>query len=326
MKVKRTTWTRLVLRLLVPAILGCLALSVAIDMIVVRKLTHPQRRRPTTSPQDYLEISNVQLPWSDEQWTTADNAVSHGWLLRRAAGSPAIVLSHGYGNGANRSDLLDLGVDLWRSGFTVLLYDLRGHGESSVDWSSLGDYEADDLVSAITYLKAVKDSTGKTLVDPNRIGLYGVSIGGYASLVAASRDASVRAVAADSVYPTPDSFARILTKQQFGVNSEMINMVVDWGLRASFTSHYNSTSAIDSVRGYQDVKLLLIGGANATDLRLTTGLVYIQSLEPRQITEVAYSRIERLNGPDSNTYNQIIIDFFKRLNTAPQAAEANKKT
>jgi pimeloyl-ACP methyl ester carboxylesterase len=324
MKVKRTTWTRLVLRLLVPALLGLAALSVAVDMMVVRKLTHPQHHRPATSPQDYLEISNVQLPWSDEQWSTPDNTTAHGWVLRRAAGSPAIILSHGYGG--NRSDLLDLGVDLWRAGFTVLLYDLRGHGESTVEWSSLGDYEAEDLVSAITYLKTVKDTTGKTLVDPNRIGLYGVSIGGYASLVAASRDASVRAVAADSVYPTPDSFARILTKQQFGVSNEMINTVVDWGLRASFTSHYNSSSAIDSVRGYQDVRLLLIGGANATDLRLTTGLVYIQSLEPRQITEVASSRIERLNGPDSNTYNQIIIDFFKRGNTAPQAAEANKKT
>jgi pimeloyl-ACP methyl ester carboxylesterase len=326
MKVKRTTWTRLILRILVPALLGCLALSIAVDLMVVRKLTHPQRRRPATGPQDYLEISNVQLPWSDEQWSTADNAVAHGWLLRRAAGSPAIIISHGYGNGANRSDHLDLGVDLWRAGFTVLLYDLRGHGESSVDWSSLGDYESDDLVSAITYIKTVKDTTGKQLVDPNRIGLYGVSLGGYASLVAAARDSSVRAVAADSVYPTPDSFARILTKEQFGVSNEMINGVVEWGLRATFTSHYNTTSAIESVRGYQDVRLLLIGGANATDLRLATGLVYIQSLEPRQITEVAYSRIERLNGPDSNTYNQIIIDFFKHGNTAPQAAEANKKT
>ena len=180
------------------------------------------------------------------------------------------------------------------------------------------------MVSAITYLKTVKDTTGNTLVDPNGIGLYGVSLGGYASLVAAARDSSVRAVAADSVYPTPDNFARILTKEQFGVNNEMINTVVDWGLKASFMSHYNTTSAIDSVRGYQDVRLLLIGGANATDLRLSTGLVYIQSLEPRQITEVASSRIERLNGPDSKTYNQIIIDFFKRGNTAPQAAEANK--
>jgi len=325
MKVKRTTWTRLLLRILVPAVLGCAALSIAVDLMVVRKLTHPLRRKAATVPQDYLEISNVQLPWSDEQWSTAD-ATTHGWLLRCAAGSPAIILSHGYGAGANRSDLLDLGVDLWRAGFTVLLYDLRGHGDNTADWSSLGDYEADDLLAALTYLKSVKDSTGNILVDPNRIGLYGVSVGGYASLVAAARDSSVRAVAADSVYPTPDSFARILTKQQFGVSNEMINTVVEWGLRANFTSHYNTTSAIQSVRGYQDVRLLLIGGANDTDLRLSTGIVYIQSLEPRQITEVTSSRITRLNGPDSKTYNQIIIDFFKSGNTAPQAAEANKKT
>ena len=328
MKIKRTTPISMLLKILLPLILGFVALSIAVDTMVVRKLTHPKHTKPSTSPQDYLEISNVQLPWSDESWSNADNTMARGWLLRCAAGSPAIILSHGYGDGANRSDLLDLGVDLWRAGFTVLLYDLRGHGESTVDWTSLGDYESDDLLAAIRYIKTVKDTTGKTLVDPSRIGLYGVSLGGYASLVAASRDSSVRAVAADSVYPTPDSFARVLTKQKFGVNNDIINRVVDWGLWASFNSHYNSSSAVDAVRSYQDVRLLLVGGANASELRATTGLVYIQSLEPRQITEVAYSRIARLNGPDLNTYNQIIIDFFKRGNTAPEAtqAEAKKKT
>ncbi|HZS43713.1 MAG TPA: alpha/beta fold hydrolase [Blastocatellia bacterium] len=324
MKLKRTTITSLLFKIFVPSILALVALGVAVDMMVVRRLTHLKHVKPATGPQDYLEISNVQLPWSDEQWMNSDSTISHGWLLRRGANSPAIILSHGYGDGANRSDLLDLGVDLWRAGYTVLMYDLRGHGESAVEWTSLGDYESDDLVSAIKYLKTVKDSSGAPLIDPSRIGLYGVSLGGYASLVAAAEDSGVRAVAVDSVYPTPDSYAHVLTREEFGVSSKVINDVVDLGLWATFQSRYTKSSAIDAVRNYQDVQLMLIGGANAADLRQTTGLVYIQSLEPHQITEVGMSRIYRLRSSDSAIYNQMIIDFFKRTNTAPTTTQAQK--
>jgi len=323
-KVKRTSLISLLLRIFIPAILALAALAVCVNLLVVRRLTHPKHVRASVGPQDYLEISNVQLPWTDEQWTNSDNTLAHGWLLRRGAGAPAIVLSHGYGDSANRSDLLDLGVDLWRAGYTVLMYDLRGHGESAVEWSNLGDYESDDLLCAIKYVKTLKDTAGAPLVDPSRIGLYGVTLGGYASLVAAAQDNSVRAVVGDSVYPTPEDYAHILTREQFGINDRMFDQVINWGFKASFPSHYNTTSAIDAVRSYQGVQLLLIGGANAPDLRLSTGIVYIQSLEPRQITEVSNSRVYRLKGPDRATYNQIIIDFFKKSITPPASTEAKK--
>src|SRR5215471_18022245 len=95
-KIKRTSIISLLLKIFVPAILAVVALGVSVDLIVVRRLTHPKHARASVGPQDYLEISNVQLPWSDEQWMNSDNTMAHGWLLRRGAGAPAIILSHGY--------------------------------------------------------------------------------------------------------------------------------------------------------------------------------------------------------------------------------------
>lgn len=320
MKVKRTSTSSRIIRIFVPAVLGLLMLAVAVNALVVYQLTHPVRTQAATNPTDYLEISNVQLPWSEEEWSTADNTRGHGWLLHRGAGSPAIVLSHGYG--ANRGDLLDLGVDLWRAGFTVLLYDLRGHGESPVDWTSLGDYEVEDLLSAIKHLKTVKDARGAQLIDPTKVGLYGVSLGGYASLVAASRDSAVRAVVADSVFPSSDAFARVLTRQSFRVSNRAINKIVDWGLWANFPSHYGANSAIEAVRNYQGVRLLLIAGPDSAELRQTTGLVYTQATDPREITEVAHSRLSRLYGAEQTNYNQLIVEFFKRGEIAPAPVQA----
>src|SRR5215467_7214227 len=118
--------------------------------------------------------------WFEEKWKNADSTQTFGWFLSQGKPAPAIILSHGYGS--NRSELITLAFELWKSGFHVLMYDLRGHGESPVKWSGLGTYEKDDLLSAIKFMKNRKNETGQDLLD-GRVGLYGVDLGGYLSLV-----------------------------------------------------------------------------------------------------------------------------------------------
>ena len=100
---------------------------------------------------------------------------------------PAIVCTHGSGpEGRQRGSYHSNGYFFARLGFVTLIYDKRGVGSSTGDFqaASLEDL-ADDALAAVHLLQTRKD------VVRNRIGLTGVSQGGWISPLAATRSSDV---------------------------------------------------------------------------------------------------------------------------------------
>ena len=97
---------------------------------------------------------------------------------------PAVVLVHG--SGAGRRPGGHLTPFLARHGIALLLYDKRGAGASTGNWreSTYEDLAADAL-AAVRLLKNHKS------IDPQRIGLWGHSEGGWVAPLAASRSPDV---------------------------------------------------------------------------------------------------------------------------------------
>jgi uncharacterized protein len=103
---------------------------------------------------------------------------------------PAIVLFHGSGPEPRNPSVAD-----WfaRHGVIVLTYDKRGVGESTGDFRAVSFTElADDGLAAIQLLRARPD------VDAERIGVWGLSQGGWLGPLAASRSKDVKFVIAVS--------------------------------------------------------------------------------------------------------------------------------
>jgi alpha-beta hydrolase superfamily lysophospholipase len=98
---------------------------------------------------------------------------------------PAIVLIHG--SGPEDRNFLGPWIDFFaRQGLAVLSYDKRGTGTSAGDWKQSGiDDLAGDAQAAFRYL------AGRTGVDPKRIGLFGISQGGWIAPLVASRHPEV---------------------------------------------------------------------------------------------------------------------------------------
>lgn len=103
---------------------------------------------------------------------------------------PAVVLFHG--SGPQRRDLF---TARWfaSEGIAALAYDKRGVGESGGDFRKVPFMElCDDGLGAIQYLKSRKE------IDAKRIGVWGLSQGGWLGPLAASRSADVAFVIAVS--------------------------------------------------------------------------------------------------------------------------------
>ena len=97
-----------------------------------------------------------------------------------------IVLLHGSGP-LTRYSFGPIPYFFAASGVAVLIYDKRGTGQSTgkFDDATLDDL-ANDGAAAIAYLKTRKD------VDPNRIGLWGSSQGGFLAAAVAARTTGLR--------------------------------------------------------------------------------------------------------------------------------------
>lgn len=95
---------------------------------------------------------------------------------------PAIVLVHGAGVGPRESNRL-LAEMFARRGIVTLIYDRRSEGYSQFNRSY--DLLADDAIAAVNALR------NRPYVDPDAVGLWGVSEGGWVVPLAASRSGTV---------------------------------------------------------------------------------------------------------------------------------------
>ena len=119
-----------------------------------------------------------------------------GFWAESKPGAPAVILVHGLGGCKNAIDVLVPAGMLWRNGFNVLMIDVRDVGDSDPEdgWSSAGNDESLDVLGAWDWLVAVKGYA------PERIGIFGVSMGGAAALYAFQDEPRVAAVFLESTF------------------------------------------------------------------------------------------------------------------------------
>jgi pimeloyl-ACP methyl ester carboxylesterase len=118
--------------------------------------------------------------------------VLRGWLLR-SPGERAIILLHGIDSHSWDGQAPDVVRAYLDAGFTVLLYDLRGHGDSGGDHLGLGWKDRGDVRAAVNVLM----SQG---FRPGKIGIHGTSYGGAIAILAAADIPEIGAVVADSAF------------------------------------------------------------------------------------------------------------------------------
>ena len=133
---------------------------------------------------------------------TASGLSLFAWFVpTRATGpQPTVVLLHGWCG--NASNLLPAAQALHRVGFAVLLMESRNHGRSDRDDHSSLPRFAEDLDSAIDWLKTLPR------VDTMRIVALGHSVGAAAVSLSASRRDDLAAAVSIAAFAHPEQLMR----------------------------------------------------------------------------------------------------------------------
>jgi alpha-beta hydrolase superfamily lysophospholipase len=150
-------------------------------------------------------------------------AVLSGTLIKPSsrAPHPAIVILHSSGHQSRNgpAGYFRLLANYFAAqGIATLIYDKRGVGESTGHWANASfDDLAGDGLKAIEFLKSQSD------IDPRRIGLWGISQGGWLAPLAASRSSEA-------------AFIISVSGPAVGTGEQEIYRVVNWLRKEGFTS------------------------------------------------------------------------------------------
>ena len=161
-------------------------------------------------------------------------AVLSGTLIKPASRPlhPAIIILHSSGYQARNGPIgyFRLLANYFAAqGIATLIYDKRGVGESTGQWASASfDDLAGDGLKAIEFLKSQSD------IDPKRIGLWGISQGGWLAPLAASRSNEV-------------AFIVPVAGPAVGTGEQEIYRAINWLRKEGFTSD-EVTAAEDHMR------------------------------------------------------------------------------
>lgn len=145
--------------------------------------------------------SSIAATHEDVTFKSRDGIVLKGWWFVVPRADRAAVIVHGRGRNRVNSDFMpaEIAKLLLVHGYSVLLFDLRGHGESGGTRYTLGIEEPRDILAAIDVAASKAD------IDRARVALIGESLGGGSVLMTVQADPRIGPVVTDSAFADGDT-------------------------------------------------------------------------------------------------------------------------
>lgn len=171
--------------IVVPLILGAGVVVAAPRMF--KRAWRPPQREVHQSPAD------LGLPEEQVWLTNARDIRLHGWFVSAEGDAPAVIVLHGWGG--NAAHMLDLAPAIHDGALHALFLDARNHGLSEHDDHVSMLRFAEDLGTAVDYLKQRDDVTD--------VAVIGHSVGAAAAIYYASYHDDLSAVIAVASFAHP---------------------------------------------------------------------------------------------------------------------------
>ena len=240
----RSRWIRTTKWFVVIGSMVLVGIYLGVSLLSAELLTRSHNQRPPLEP---TFVSELATPWSVR---TEDGLTLRGWYHPTDERRHLVILVHGMWS--SWAEMAGLGRDLHRRGYDVLLFDLRGHGESDPSRLFMGRRERGDLRAVLAWAKGQKFT-------PDRIGWVGYSMGGSTLLMEAAQNPNIRVAVIDSPYGNlPELLDAQLTR--YSNLPRFFNPGILTAAHLAFGVRTDDLSPIRSARSWGRRPLLLIHG------------------------------------------------------------------
>lgn len=284
-----------------------------ISALMARGLTRNQRIPVLDVPSAVgLEYESITFP------SRVDHLPLSGWVMRPHWDAPMaadrwVVVVHGHGS--HRADpgvgILPLVRGLVKSGYSALVFDLRGCGISPGENASAGHFEQRDLLGALDYLRRNGVSSMQTAV-------IGFSVGAVIALLVCSRPGHAEAVIADSPFA---DLSQMIERGTTGwlTPLRIFHPGMRFMARCLYGIDIRAVSPITALRD-SDLPVFLIHGdademVPVTQFRLLARLLENEKSESWQVPKAGHLQAFR---QQPEVYTRRVIQFLERTLAEPE--------
>jgi dienelactone hydrolase len=279
----------------VVVVLFVLVATVSIVAPAVAATSVPSTQITATPATVGLEYESVTL-------TTTDGVPLAAWYVPGTNGAGVVVM---HGSGSTRSDVLDQAAVLARSGYALVLVDARGHGDSGGTAMDFGWYGDPDVAAGTEYLASRPD------VDPDRIGVLGLSMGGEEAIGATAADPRIRAVVAEGATARQAADEAWLS-DVYGWRGWLQTQVekVQDGITDYLTDASPPTALRSAVAQSPGTRFLLITAGNVDDEGHAAS--YLQAAAPDRVTVWNVDGADHTGGYDTqpDDWQRRVVGFL----------------
>ncbi len=281
-----------VLRNLTVVVIVALTISVSAVVVVGAKLVAPGMHN-VGAPPDMLSAQTIQIPRPDAEPIA-------GWFVVGKPEVGGMLLLHSVRS--NRREMVERAQFINSAGYSVLLIDMQGHGETPGTHITFGYRESRDVRDAIRYLRE--------RAPESPIGILGVSLGGAAALLG-EEPLDVDALILEAVYSNIEKATANRLEIRLGKFGRYLAPLLLWQIEPRLGISLQSMSPVTAI-GRLDVPVLIVAGENDRRTTLSDSReLFAHAPEPKSLWVVPGARHENFHRFSAAEYERKILAFLQ---------------
>ena len=246
-------------------------------------------------PPDDLDVEIVKIP-------RINSTPIAGWYITGDRNSAGILLLHGIRS--NRKQMVERARFLNNSGYSVLLIDMQGHGETAGKHITFGYRESIDVHRALEYLRS--------RISDRPIGVIGVSLGGAATLLGTT-PVEANAVVLESVYSSIEQAVQNRLEIRFGEFGRLFAPLLLWQIKPRLDISLESLSPVAAIPKLTSPVLIISGTEDKRTSPKESKELFSNALKPKSLWMVEGAKHQDLHLFNPGQYENRILQFFQQF-------------
>lgn len=262
-------------------------------LLVGSQLIAPRPAMIPSAPSD-LPAESVSIP------TTKDDFV-RGWWIQGTSDKRSVLLLHGIRS--NRLSMLGRARLLWAHGYSVLLLDLQGHGESPGEAITFGWRESVGVAAARNWMKHRQPGA--------KVGVIGVSLGG-ASVLLGEVPCGFDAVVLEAVYTNIHRAINNRLSMRLGMLGPLFTPLLEWQLQPRLGLEPEALNPAGHISRIGSPVFIVAGGRDQHTHLDESQAMYASAKEPKALWVLPDAIHEDFYARNPKEYALQVVGFLNR--------------